>query len=172
MCNVYKAMDHVVLSLGSTVCKRTQLPTAISEYLHHFICISQILRRVPRALRKFPQVPPFIFPSSCLHTLQWFSLLASILSRFLWPQLGLFSFSSARPRWLFVLIDSVKSCSLSITSQGLLSVHPWGLFGTQAKGSMALFHHLFSEGGGGGGEKQTKPESSSAGWKDLFKSLI
>lgn len=39
MCNVYKAMSHVVLSQSSIVCTETQLPAVNLEYLKYFTCM-------------------------------------------------------------------------------------------------------------------------------------
>lgn len=59
VCDVYKAMNHAVLSWGRTVPWQTQLPKVISERLKHCTCVSQVLWRVQISLRKISSNFPF-----------------------------------------------------------------------------------------------------------------
>lgn len=163
VCNVYKAMNHAVLSWGRTVRWQTQSPKVISECLKDCTCVSQVLRRVQISLRKISSNFPFSLSHKLLsHPTAIFT--PSFLSHFLCPQFGLFLFFSPHPLWLFIIIDSVMSSSLPTTSQTLLSVRSLMILHYQCPKHYFLFTSLLRR--WRRGRSSTKSESSLVAWKD------
>lgn len=147
VCNVYKAMNHAVLSWGRTVRWQTQSPKVISECLKDCTCVSQVLRRVQISLRKISSNFPFSLSHKLLSHPQLFSLLLfwAISSA---PSLGCFYFSlrtlsgslsSLTQLCLPLFLPPHRHCSLFVL---------WWFSITNAQ-SITFFSHLFSEDEGG-----------------------